>query len=186
MKKNCSKLILRLFGWEINNQISVKDLKKGIIIMAPHTSNIDFIIGKLAFYTLNIKANFLIKKELFVFPLGNILKSLGGVPVNRSRGQGTINKVIEMMNHRENFLLVITPEGSRSYRKYWKKGFYHIALKTNTPIILSYIDYKKKEGGFHSIFYPSGDIQKDFEEIMAVYQNKTAKFPKKFCNVPKI
>ncbi len=179
-------MTLRMFGWKITNQVPVDNIKKGIIIMAPHTSNLDFVIGKLAFYMLNIKAHFLIKKELFVFPLGKLLKSLGGVPVNRSRGQGTMNKVVEMMNQEKDFLLVITPEGSRSYRKYWKKGFYHIALKTNTPIILSYIDYKKKEGGLHSYFYPSGDMQKDFEKIMAIYQNTTAKFPDKFCKSPKI
>ncbi|MCF8231078.1 MAG: lysophospholipid acyltransferase family protein [Bacteroidales bacterium] len=183
MIKTISRFLLRLMGWRIRED-SVPDVRKAVILVAPHTSNKDFLIGRLAFNMLDIKAAFLIKKEAFFFPVGGILRKIGGVPVSRNRKTNLVDQLSRYFSHSEELMLVVTPEGTRSYVKKWKRGFYYIALKANVPIILSYIDYARKEGGMGKVIYPSGDIEKDFAEIVNFYQGITARYPEDFCPQP--
>lgn len=155
-------------------------MQKCIFIEAPHTSMWDFVWGCLGLWKLKVKPNFLIKKEMFVFPLGGILKALGGMPVDRGKSSNMVEQVVEMFNQRDRFSLVITPEGTRKLTHHWKKGFYYIATKANVPIYLAYLNYNKKEGGAVKIFYPTGNYEKDMMEIQEFYKDKIAKFPKNF------
>jgi len=174
-----SYLILKLLGWKVYGQLP-ENAKKCVLVEAPHTSNVDFIIGRLAFFQLGIKAKFLIKKELFFPPLGFILKKLGGIPIDRSRSNKVIDYVATLLKNSDELVVVITPEGTRKYNPNWKKGFYFIALKAKVPIVLAYIDYRKKEGGIGKVIYPSGNFERDFAEITEFYIDKTAKYPEKF------
>ena len=61
--------------------VDVPDYPKCVICVAPHTSNWDFFIGKLAYLSIGRYAGFMMKKEWFFPPLGSLLKSMGGVPV---------------------------------------------------------------------------------------------------------
>lgn len=179
MMKLISKWYLHRIGWTINGEMP-KDIKKCVIVAAPHTSNLDFIIGRAGFFVMNLnKVRFLIKKELFFFPLGAILKSLGGYPVDRKQNN-VVKEMTSTFQKEDTFYLLVTPEGTRKLVKVWKKGFYHIALSANVPIILSYVDYAKKEGGIGPIIYPSGDYEKDFEIIKNFYKNISAKYPENF------
>ena len=117
---------------------------------------------------------------MFRFPLGGALRSMGAIAIDRGKNNTTIQMVSKMFEENENFLLLITTEGTRSYSEHWKKGFYHIAVNANVPIILTYIDYGKKEGGFGPVLYPSGDFEKDFKFITDFYKDKTAKYPQNF------
>lgn len=177
--RKISHLILKLLGWKVYGQIP-ENIKKCVLVEAPHTSNMDFIIGRLAFFYLGIKAKFLIKKELFIQPLGLILKKLGGIPVDRKKSNNIVDYIATLLKNSEELVVVITPEGTRKYNPNWKKGFYYIALKAKVPIVLAYIDYGKKEGGIGKVIYPSGNFEKDFNEIVEFYINKTARYPKKF------
>lgn len=179
MIKSLSKLILRLCSWKITGILS-PDIKKFVLIVAPHTSNWDFIIGRLALFVIGIKAKFLIKKELFKFPLGIILKSLGGIPVERRKASGVVNQAVNIFHKYDSLILVITPEGTRNYNNKWKKGFYFIAEQANLPIAVAYLDYLKKQGGIDHFFYPTGNFKKDFKYIEDFYKDKTAKHPRKF------
>lgn len=173
-----SKFILRVFGWK--SVITVEELPKSVICVAPHTSNWDFILGKFFYWSANKHASFLMKKSWFFFPISLILKSMGGVPVDRSKSMSVTDQVTKMFEENEQFHIAITPEGTRSLRKKWKMGFYHIAIKANVPIQLAYLDYKKKEMGITEIFYPTGDMDADLKYIRAFYKNITPKFPEKF------
>lgn len=136
-----AKFIIKLRRWKYTK---FPDLNKAVIIMAPHTSIFDFVWGKIYFMAQGIKPIILIKKEIFIFPLGQILKKIGGVPVDRGKNTGITETAIEMFKNIENnFFLVITPEGTRKATKHWKKGFARIAKAANVPIALGYIDYKK-------------------------------------------
>jgi 1-acyl-sn-glycerol-3-phosphate acyltransferase len=174
-----SYIILRLIGWRIVGKMP-KGIKKCIMIEAPHTSNIDFILGRLAFYQLGIKARFLIKKELFRFPIGGLLKALGGIPVDRGKKNNMVDYVADLFNKNEELVVIITPEGTRKFNAHWKKGFYHIAAKADVPVLLGFIDYKKKEGGIGPILYPLKDYEKDFALIEEFYSDKTACHPEMF------
>lgn len=174
-----SSWILKMVGWTAC--ITNEEPPKSVICVAPHTSNWDYPIGRLAYWSLGKKsASFLIKKSWFIFPLNYLLKALGGVPVDGSRKLSVTDQMVEEFNKRETFHLAITPEGTRSLTKKWKKGFYYIALKANVPIQLAYLDYAKKEMGIVDIIYPTGDEQADFEKIYAFYKGVQARFPEKF------
>lgn len=169
-------LLFRLFGWEIRNS-KPSGVRKCVVVMAPHTSNWDFVIGRLAFYLMGVKGSFLIKKELFFFPLNIILKALGGIPVDRKIKNNMVKLASDLFAKSEELYLVFTPEGTRKYNPNWKKGFYYIAQQSKVPIALAYIDYPNKVGGFHGVFIPTGDVNKDIDEIKKILKVFKGKKP---------
>jgi 1-acyl-sn-glycerol-3-phosphate acyltransferase len=176
--KYLARIILRLAGWKIDQQ-TPEGLKKCVIAVGPHTSNWDFVLGRLAFYMYGIKPKILIKKELFFPPLGWILKAVGGIPVDRKKNNRLTDYAVELFNSSETMYMVFTPEGTRSYNPNWKKGFYHIAKRANVPIYICYMDYERKIGGFHSPFYAGDDAEKDIAYIKSVMGQYTGKYPEK-------
>jgi len=173
-----SRLILRLFGWKVI--LSCEEPPKSIVCVAPHTSNWDFIVGKLSYWAVNRQSSFLIKKSWFIFPLNYIFNSMGGIPIDRKKASSVTDQMALEFNKREKFHLAITPEGTRSFTKRWKMGFYNIALKANIPIELAYIDYKKKEMGVKEVFIPTGDEKADMKHIKSYYKDVEGRFPENF------
>jgi len=171
-----ARFILRLMGWKID-ETTPENVKKCIVVVGPHTSNWDFIIGRLAFRHYRVPAKFLIKKEAFFFPFGYFLKKLGGIPVDRKKNNNLTDYAVKLFNEYETLFLVFTPEGTRSYNPNWKKGFYYIAQKAKVPIYIAYMDYENKIGGFHSLFQPTGDVDKDIRYIKSVLSQFKGKFP---------
>ncbi|MBD5223027.1 MAG: acyltransferase [Bacteroidales bacterium] len=177
--------ILKCFGWEV--KITAEQRNKCVICVAPHTSNWDFIIGLLAYRSKGRKANFLMKKFWFFFPLGILLKHLGGIPVNRKPKQGKSSyslteSIISRFKETDYMNLAVTPEGTRSARAEWKTGFIYIALGAGVPIQLGIIDYKNKQVIINDEFIPTGDVQTDIELIKTFYSNykQAAKYPENF------
>ena len=166
-------------GWRAIIRIP-SDIKKGIIIVAPHTSNWDFVLGRLGFAATKIKASIIIKKESFFFPLGILLRWLGAIPMDRGYSTKTIKRVTDQMNKSDQCFLLITPEGTRKLVKNWKRGFYFIAQQANVPLIFGFVDYKHKTVGLEQVFYPTGNYDEDLKIIEAYYRNKTARYPEKF------
>ncbi len=161
--------------------LNTPDVPKAVICVAPHTSNWDFILGKIFYWSFGHTAHFMIKKEWFAFPFNLIMKPLGGIPVGGDRSKSLVDEVVKLFGENEKFQVAITPEGTRKRTIKWKKGFYHIAVKANVPIILCYLDYEKKEGGFEKLFYPTGDEKRDLQEIMDFYKDKKGKYPAQFA-----
>ena len=176
--KKLSLWIFKLLGWK--TIVEVGEPMKSVICVAPHTSNWDFFIGKLTYWSLGRKSHFLMKKSWFFFPIGNFLRSMGGVPIDRSKRTSVTQQMVDEFNKYDYFHLAITPEGTRSLVTKWKMGFYYIALEAKVPIQLAYIDYKKKEMGIKKILIPTGDEDLDMEIIRAYYDGVTARFPEKF------
>jgi len=177
--KYIAKLVLWIWGWKIESGMPT-NIKKCVVVMAPHTSMWDFIIGRLGWYVLGLDVKFFIKKEIFYFPLGQFIKWLGGIPVDRSKSVRLVDQVAAVFDQNDSFYLVITPEGTRSLNTNWKKGFYYIAEKANVPIALGYLDYSKKIGGIGKIYKPTGDYAKDFRVAEEFYRGKGARHPEKF------
>lgn len=184
MLKIISRLILLVKGWTYNVD-ALKTLDKCVLIVAPHTSAWDMAIGKAIFVLAKVPAKIAIKKEAFFWPLNWFLRYLGGFPIDRTPKDGTkqrlslVDALVNSVKKEKKICLVITPEGSRGKRKQWKTGFYHIAVKSNVPIALGYLDFDVKEGIVDKIFYPTGDIDKDMRDIMDYYKDKThlGKYP---------
>jgi len=171
--------ILKMFGWKITSGMP-SDLKKAVIISAPHTSYWDFVWGRFGYWYLGMHSKFYIKSEAFFWPLGPWLKYMGGIPVNRKSKTNLVDFTLKYFNENESFFITITPEGTRSLVKHWKKGYYLLALKANVPIVLGYLDYEKKTGGPTQVFYPTGDYNKDLETIEAFYRGKKGRHPERF------
>jgi 1-acyl-sn-glycerol-3-phosphate acyltransferase len=174
-----SKLVLWLAGWKIVGRFP-KDLKKCIVVMAPHTSMMDFIWGRLAYWVLRVKVKFLIKKESFETYYGGLVKWAGGIPVDRKNSSNMVETIAKMFSQTDSLFITITPEGTRKLNPNWKKGFYYIALKAKVPIALGFLDYDKKEGGVGPIITPSGNFEEDFKKIEEFYRGMKGKHPEFF------
>lgn len=166
-------------GWKLYGNIP-QGLKKCVIIQAPHTSMIDFFIGFLASKIYKVKFRFMIKKEAFIFPLASAIKAMGGIPVDRSKSQGTVKQIVSVFNDSDSLYLIITPEGTRQYTNHWKRGFYYIAQAAQVPVLLAYIDYKKKICGIGQQLDISGNFEEDFKIIEDFYRGISARYPEKF------
>jgi 1-acyl-sn-glycerol-3-phosphate acyltransferase len=176
--KLLSSAILTSFGWKVVTEVDLPT--KSVICVAPHTSNWDFVIGQLYAWATGIKSSFLMKDSWFFFPLASLFKRMGGIPVNRSQKNAITATLIELCNNSDSFFLTITPEGTRSLVEQWKTGFYNIAVGANVPIILAFIDYKRKEVGIKHVFIPTGDIDIDLPVIQSYYKADMALHPEKF------
>jgi 1-acyl-sn-glycerol-3-phosphate acyltransferase len=172
------KFILRLFGWKEINPFP--DIDKLVVIIAPHTSMMDFVVGRLYYSWARRKSKFIIKRELFFFPLGYILKWFGALPVDRNKGVSVVKQIVDHYKTKDQFIVNITPEGTRKAVKRWKKGFYEIAQMADVPIAIGCLDYDKKEIGIMEIFKPSGDYQRDLEIIKGYYVGKKGRHPENF------
>jgi 1-acyl-sn-glycerol-3-phosphate acyltransferase len=167
MKKLCL-LVLKLLNYKID-LVNIPKEKKYVLIFVPHTSWTDFAIGKIALSAMGIHTTFLIKKELFFFPLGVYLRYLGGYPVNRKHTKNLTDILALYIKEKDEIAFLITPEGTRKRVDIWKRGFYHIALKAGVPIALAYLDYNIRKGGVGPVFYPTGDYEADLQEIEKFY-----------------
>ena len=175
----CRWLLYKKLGW--TKSVTVAHPDKFIICLAPHTSNWDFIIGQLYAQAEGFKINFLMKREWFFWPLGVIFRSLGGIPVWRSKHTSMTDNLAETAKTRDSFKLCITPEGTRSPNTEWKKGFYFIALKAEIPILLYGVDYEKKKIVCTDSFTPSGNIDEDMPKIKSYFKDFKGKKPENFA-----
>ena len=179
MFKSLCRLIFRKMGWQVEMTVPYRD--KCIICVAPHTSNWDFIIAELYYHSIGRTAGFMMKKEWFFWPMGVLFRSMGGIPVERSRHVSLTDRVAEAAIKAERFELAVTPEGTRSLATKWKRGFYFIALKAGLPIQLYAIDYKNKRIVCTQELVPSGDVEADMRLIMDYYRPYEGKYPGKFA-----
>lgn len=166
-------IFLRLMGWKIVGDFP--DLKKFIVAVVPHTRNFDFVVGVLTRAIINEDINYVAKKELFNPFTGWFFTAMGGAPLNRGTNENKVAAIAEIFNKREFFRLAIAPEGTRKKVDRWRTGFYHIARQANVPILLVNFNYNKKKVSFLKLFYPTGDIGKDFLEMEGCFDRAMEK-----------
>ena len=159
--------LLRLFGWSMRYRPLPGP--RGIVIVYPHTSNWDFVVGLLGKWALALPFRWLAKDTLFRGPLGRWFRALGGEPVDRGSTSGTIARQAERMLAADWYWLAITPEATRAWRPNWRSGFYHLALAARVPLVLVYIDYPNKVLGLVDHVVPTGEQEVDMAAIRAVY-----------------
>lgn len=181
MNSKFAKRLLHMMGWK--EVESVVPEKKCIILGAPHTSVWDFPVSYLYYKAVGGDASVMIKKEFFFWPLGPILRSLGGVPVVRDKGANVVRQMIKAFDSREVFHLAIAPEGTRrAVGKRWKTGFHTIAKATGVPVYLGYFDWGTKQVGRGEKFELTDDVQADMKRIRQWYKDKgvVGKHPEMF------
>ena len=174
----CRWMLYKCKGFRFEE--SVKRPKKYIIALAPHTSNWDFILAVLFMGAERFQCGFMMKKEWFFWPLGQILRRMGGIPVYRDKHHSVTDILAKQARESEEFHLCITPEGTRSRQAEWKRGFYYIALKADLPILLYGIDYKRRLIQCTKQIIPTGDVDAQMYEIKAYFAPFTGKHSDRF------
>jgi 1-acyl-sn-glycerol-3-phosphate acyltransferase len=162
-----ARRVLERLGWKVEG--TAPPVPKAVLIAAPHTSNWDLPYTLLLASALGIKISWMGKHTLFRPPFGTLLRTLGGVSVDRSGNKGAVQAAVDLFAEHDSLYLVIAPEGTRSQADRWKTGFYRIAEGAGVPLVLGYLDYARKVGGLGTVFTPTGDIERDMEEIRTFY-----------------
>lgn len=176
MRRWLSRKILQWWGWKVEGSYPYHE-KKNIVIPIPHTSNWDFPIGILLRNAYDFKIGFVAKSTLFRFPLGGLMKWLGGIPVNRKKSANFVDSVVEAYDEREEMSVCIAPEGTRRRVDKLKTGFYYIALGANIPIVMIRWDWGQKTLTWSEPFYPTGDKEADFDVIYKFFEGAVGKIP---------
>jgi len=130
-------------------------------------------------FVLKAKIYWMGKDTIFRKPFKRFFKWLGGIPIDRSKSYNIVAQSIQQFNENENLILTIAPSGTRKRVQKWKTGFYHIANGANVPILLGFLDYRRKVGGFGPMLYPTGDLEADMKTIKKFYDGVTGKYPEK-------
>ena len=152
--------------------------KPTVFVGAPHTSNTDFFLMLAIAFEQGLKIKFLIKDSWFKGPMAGLMRSLGGVPVDRKNPTQVVDEILEAVARGEEFHLVVTPEGTRGAGSgYWKSGFYRIAQKTGFPVTLGYVDGDRRVAGLGPSISVTGDVRADMDVIRAFYADKSGVRP---------
>lgn len=173
--------VLRLFGWRVDG--TLPNVPKYVIIGAPHTSNWDFFLMVLAAPVLKVKVVWMGKDSLFWWPMGALLRRLGGIAIDRRSRNNVVDQAVAVFGRSERLMMVITPEGTRKKTSAWKSGFYYIALGAQVPILLCYADYAHKVVGVGPLLMPTGDIEADMGRIRAFYSGIAGRHPEQTSDI---
>jgi 1-acyl-sn-glycerol-3-phosphate acyltransferase len=172
-----ARLALRLAGWRVEGELP--ESPRFVIIAAPHTSNWDAVLLLLAARIYEVPLAWFVKDAWFRFPLGPLMRGLGGVPIDRSAANGVVEQAVRHLKASARLALAVPPEGTRGHSPHWKTGFYHIARGAGVPIVLGYLDYERKVAGLGPAFVPTGNLEADFEVFREFYGKVRAKYPEK-------
>ena len=167
---------LKTFGWTFRDA-GRPEGGKYVIIATPHTSNWDLPLMLACAYVSGLRISWLGKHSLFRGPGKYLFPFLGGVPVDRTAAKGMVQQVVDVFAERDELALAVPPSGTRKHTDGWKTGFYYIAHGAQVPIVMSYLDFSKKEAGFGPAIMASGDIEADFEIFRDFYKDMKGKFP---------
>lgn len=184
MRKFLSACFFRFSKW--NLVIEEESPRSGAILVgAPHTSNWDFVLMLAIAASAQMRFRWLGKSDLFWWPLAPVLRALGGIPVERSANHGLVDQLASQFGPEADYVLAITPKGTRSKREYWHSGFYRIAQKTGTPLILCFVDNETKTTGLGPTISVTGNLEADMDKIRAFYAGKTGIRPE-LTSVPRL
>ncbi|WP_445940866.1 lysophospholipid acyltransferase family protein [Pseudomonas sp.] len=174
------RMALKLMGWRIEGELP--QLDKFVVIGAHHTSNWDFVIFIAVKFVLRLNARWFGKHTIFRWPFGVLMRLWGGIAIRRDRQGNTVEQAVRAFAEHEQFMLILSPEGTRKRVERWKMGFYHIALGANVPIVLGALDYQNRRVFIGPTFMPTGDEAADLKTILKFFRPFIPKKPEyAFC-----
>ena len=169
-----ANVALFVLGWKTKGKMP--DIKRFILVAAPHSSNWDFVYFLLIIFKFQIPVHWMAKESMFVWPFKGFLKRLGGIPINRSKKGNVVADMVDTIGRADRLIITIAPSGTREEVTQWKTGFYQIASQANIPIVCGFVDYKLKTGGIGPVILPTGDMDADMEAIKAFYTDKFGRY----------
>ena len=173
--------ILKAVGWRLEGDRP--NARRYVLIAAPHSTNWDLFFMLALAWAAGIELSWMGKHTLFRGPLGFVSRKLGGVPIRRHQRENVVAQMIENFSQHPDLTLTIAPEGTRSYAAHWRSGFYQIALAAQVPIVMGYLDYRNRRGGFGPELVPTGIVEEDMQEIRNFYADKVACFPERIGEI---
>lgn len=173
--------LVKLFGWrfDVPSLAERPELLHCVVAVAPHTSFWDFFVGPAVLYSVGANPRIFMKKEYFNWFTRPILNHFGVVEVDRgNRHNDMVGSAVRLLKSEQNACVVVTPEATRKPVKRFKRGFYEIATQAEVPIVLGYMDFKKKVAGYGPTIIPSGDYEADFQKMIEFFAPVNASNPK--------
>ncbi|MDX1499870.1 MAG: 1-acyl-sn-glycerol-3-phosphate acyltransferase [Woeseiaceae bacterium] len=170
-----ARLILRLGGWTAVG--GPPDIRKAVFIGAHHTSNWDGFWALVYMVAFDFQVRFFIKDSMFWFPLGTILRRLGGVPLDRSRASRAVEEAAALFDGADTYYFGLAPEGTRSLTPGWKSGFYRIAERANVPVVFGFFCYRTRRLGIGPMITLTGDVEADMAIIRSFYETVEGRYP---------
>lgn len=166
---------LKLMGWRIEGELPRLD--KFVAIGAHHTSNWDFVIFIALKFVLRLNARWFGKHSIFRWPFGGLMRSWGGIPIQRHLSLNMVEQAIQGFRDNREFILVLSPEGTRKKVERWKMGFYHIAQGAGVPIVPGALDFANRRVVIGAPFQPTGDAEADLQALLAFFRPYVPKKP---------
>jgi len=179
LRKLLARMILAATGWKTEGE-RPRD-RRFVLIAAPHTSNWDLVYLLALSELFDVSISWMGKDAIFRPPFGWLMRRLGGIPVVRHQRGNLVAQATQRFATSPDLALVVPAEGTRGAVDYWKSGFYHIARGADVPIVLGYLDYARRRGGFGPSLRATENVRKDMDQIRAFYSDKRAKFPYQFA-----
>ena len=173
-----ARWVLARFGWRVGGTMPAAP--KFVLMVAPHTSNWDFPLAMLTIFATGLRINWLGKHSIFVFPAGLILRWLGGEPIDRGVRAGTVEQSIARFARSKQYILGISPEGTRRAAPEWRTGFHRIAVGAGVPIVPAALDYRRKVIDFMPAVVPTGDMEADIAAYRRLFSGTMARHPRQF------
>ncbi len=172
-----SAWLLRRLGWKVSGQYP-HHISKLVLIVAPHTSNWDFVVGVLVKWALRLRVRYVGKHTLFRWPFGAFFRRLGGIPVDRSRPNQFVQIMVAAFKQCDRLHLVLSPEGTRKKVERFRTGFYYIARLAEVPIALCKFDWKRREIYFDPhLFVPTENTEEDLAYLWHYFKGVVGKNP---------
>ena len=178
MRKWLARGWLRITGWAPEGERPTAE--RFVLIAAPHTSNWDLVYLLALAEVYELRVSWMGKHTLFRPPFGSLFRALGGIAIRRHERADRVGAMAKEFAERERFALVVPSEATRGWAPYWKSGFYHIARRAEVPIVMGFLDYRRRRGGFGPALLASGDVKRDMDLIRAFYAGKVGKYPELF------
>lgn len=172
------QVYMAAIGWRLAGELP--DLAKFVLVLAPHTSNVDFLVGIGPLFALGLRLSFMAKSALFWEPLGTYLRWVGAVPIERSAAGGAVREALTQFEEQDKFVLLITPEGTRKKVARWKSGFHRIASKAGVAIVPLTFDYGRREYRFGTPLTPTDDMEEDIKTLQAFFNAEQARNPDQY------
>ncbi len=163
-----ARWLLRAAGFRLVGTLP----RRGLVIGAPHTSNWDLALAVLVFWAQDRRPRVLVKSEVFWWPLGPVLRSLGAIRTERNSGGGLVAELTRAAAVGDEFMLVLAPDGTRSASDHWKSGFYRLALATGLPVTLAFVDGPTQVVGTGPTLEMTGDVVADMDRIREFFADK--------------
>jgi 1-acyl-sn-glycerol-3-phosphate acyltransferase len=167
LSRTLGRWTLDLLGWRIEG--TLPDVAKAVVVVAPHTSNWDFVVGIAAKFALGLRAAWLGKDTLFRGPFGSLMRWLGGIPVDRSRPNDVVAQSVARFAASERMVLGISPEGTRKAVPRWRTGFYYIAQGAAVPMVPVAFDWSRHALVIGAPVVPGRDPDADLAELAACF-----------------